>query len=95
MDLEMALPGDSYQHACAVCGAPAQVWCHNDEALLCDTCDTIVHSASPLAMTHKRTQIACGGDCLDGTVSAEKTTQQHQRSKGPSDMSCEQVRSAS
>lgn len=43
--------------ACIVCAAAADVYCHNDDAYLCFECDHTVHSAHPLAQTHRRTPI--------------------------------------
>lgn len=43
--------------ACVVCASTATVYCHNDEAYLCDECDVKVHSANPLASRHRRTQV--------------------------------------
>lgn len=42
---------------CFVCRERATIWCHNDEAALCAVCDHAVHSAGPLAWTHRRTAL--------------------------------------
>lgn len=45
---------------CVVCCQPAVVWCHNDEAALCLSCDPLVHSVNQLAQKHKRTYLDSG-----------------------------------
>lgn len=42
---------------CVVCSAPAEVFCHNDDAYLCALCDVTVHHAHPLAASHTRVPI--------------------------------------
>eukprot|EP00892_Ulva_mutabilis_P008896 jgi/Ulvmu1/6379/UM003_0007.1 len=41
-------------YLCAVCRKPASVWCQQDAASLCYSCDERVHTASSLARTHTR-----------------------------------------
>ena len=57
--------------ACIVCGAAADVYCHNDDANLCFACDHTVHSAHALALTHHRTpiaELAAADDSLENIV---------------------------
>lgn len=42
---------------CIVCQGQAEVFCHQDEAYLCLTCDEQVHSANVLARRHQRTKL--------------------------------------
>jgi len=63
--MEVQAGNDGTQHVCVVCGAPAAVWCHHDEASLCRSCDAEVHSSGPLAWMHKRTPLYC---CQSGEV---------------------------
>ena len=42
---------------CVVCSAPAEVFCHNDNAYLCAVCDVTVHQAHPVAASHHRVPI--------------------------------------
>lgn len=42
---------------CCLCDQPAVLWCHNDEAALCEACDRSVHAVGPLAWKHKRVRL--------------------------------------
>ena len=40
---------------CALCECnPARVFCHNDNAALCESCDADIHLSNPLAVRHDR-----------------------------------------
>ena len=42
---------------CFLCNRPAVVWCRQDRAYLCESCDQKVHTAGPLAWKHERTAL--------------------------------------
>lgn len=56
---------------CVVCSETAVVWCHNDEAALCEACDKTVHSSGPLAWKHKRSHICPDGSYRDCSKSCD------------------------
>eukprot|EP00892_Ulva_mutabilis_P012509 jgi/Ulvmu1/9630/UM054_0061.1 len=57
---------------CVVCSEPAVIWCHNDEAALCEACDAMVHATGPLAWKHTRTRMSPDGTLQDATSESEK-----------------------
>eukprot|EP00892_Ulva_mutabilis_P009502 jgi/Ulvmu1/6924/UM032_0002.1 len=44
-------------YKCAVCSKPANIWCHQDAACLCYSCDEREHTANAMARSHMRTAL--------------------------------------
>lgn len=49
--------------SCALCPAAAVVFCINDDAALCVSCDAAVHAGNPLLARHERRALACEVEC--------------------------------
>ena len=43
---------------CALCAAPAVLFCINDDAALCTSCDATIHAGNPLLARHERRPLA-------------------------------------
>lgn len=48
---------------CELCGSFANTFCHSDEALLCQSCDSTVHRANFLASRHVRAVLCSSCSC--------------------------------
>lgn len=80
---------------CVVCSAPAEVFCHHDNAYLCALCDVTVHQAHPLAASHTRVPIGKPDkeDSLDSLFEVPTVPDVHLGSKDATESKLDEVRS--
>lgn len=51
-------PISEEENQCDLCGKPAMIWCLNDSAKLCESCDTQSHTGNKMFAKHKRIPLA-------------------------------------
>jgi hypothetical protein len=64
--------------ACVLCRAPAALYCRNDDAFLCSSCDLQVHGCSAVLAGHERVPCALLGggaaSCDSGSAATASVT---------------------